>query len=158
MRSWLTLAAAILLFPCCADPTEQCIEQYSEDAGYGHDSDLYYHPCADPCESHSGVEEDCAPPSVEQIQAQCYGNGAPCEGAFITREAAICIANSDGLPSGVQGPFADLIFEDSHCLCSVWEVRSVTLIEADSQESVVSLVHAITGEVLNNGSWLGSSH
>ncbi len=147
-RTAAVAASLALSFMGCADRTGACIEEYSTEAGYGHEGDQVATECIDPC--HSTAE--CDPPTVAEIQDECIGDGHPCSEPLITRNAAMCISTVEGIDLGVERLYADLLY-DENLHRPVWEVRSIVTEDGEMRDGDRYLIDAVTGEVLHVGSW-----
>jgi hypothetical protein len=130
---------------------ESCKAEYAPEKGYAWEDDL----------TTTTAPPDAAPPSVmaapERAESECLGAGNPastCDAELLmTREAALCIAESLGLSEGI-GPWkAGLTyhFGDERI---VWNVHS-TLVDdgVGSQSGDFVTVDAIDGTSLGKGSW-----
>ena len=133
----------------CADPAQDCITAFAVEKGYGHEGDQYAHECHDPCNPNA----DCGPPTVQEIQDECFGRGHPCEEAFITRDAAVCIAEAREIDPGLEGPYADLVYDELHHQRPVWDVRTLVTDGEDEQSGDMFLIDAVTGELLTESAW-----
>ena len=72
--------------------------------------------------------------------------------AFITRDAALCIAELAELEDGLEGHQAWLVFNHDE-LRPCWAVQNVLIDEQFEGGGEVLLIDAISGEVLFEGQW-----
>lgn len=155
------IAAPILVLAACEpgnqDPesAEDCIAAFSPDDGYGYEQDGY--DCAEPAplddDDDLQGEDDCDPPTPESVADEAADEGVDVDpAAFITRDAALCIADLEELDEGLEGLEAWLVFnhgEQRPC----WAVQNLLYESAAEGGGEVLLIDAITGEVLFAGEW-----
>ena len=128
----------VLMMACEAtsDPAAECVEVYSADAGYGWESDPSY-----------GVDAQTA---ASECDAE---SGSDCDdGDFITRDAALCIAEVEGLSEGVTDWQAGLVYHHGYSTV-VWNVVSKNIDESDYAAGETISLHATTAESLGETSW-----
>ena len=151
----------------CADPVEEqdsqgtdvadddaalaCIESFSVEQGYGFESDN-----EGLCPQPPGGGLECPPITPESVAEECDEDGHPCEpDAFMTREAASCIAEAEGLDEGLSEWRIELIYDyGNHA--PIWLVSNTTLVDpADCREEGESMsIDAQTGELVEIVQWL----
>ncbi len=156
------IAAPILVLVACepgnVDPEtpEDCIAAFSPDDGYGYEQDGF--DCAEPPPGDDDddddlLPEDCDPPTPESVADEAAGEGVDVDpGAFITRDAALCIADLEELDEGLEGLQAWLVFNHDE-LRPCWAVQNVLVDDTYEGGGEALLIDAITGEVLFAGEW-----
>ena len=88
----------------------------------------------------------------EDVEAACEAEGKTC-GEVITREAALCIAEADGLVEGVAPTTASLFRHD--VFGWVWSTLNTLDQTAGEEGGESRTIDAFTGEVLERGNWAG---
>ena len=137
----LALAAAIGLAGCGDDDGDpataaECIAEYSVAGGYDHASD----------NGGADVPELVAAEAADDDHAFDIAD-------LITREAAICVAELQGLAPGLEEWRASLVYHYTHQR-PIWNVENVLEYVSDSDQSGDGLaIDALTGEVLEQYSW-----
>ena len=154
------IAAPFLVLAACEpgnnDPetNQDCIDQYSPDDGYGYEADEEGWNCpAAPLDDDDDDAEDCEPPTPESVAAEASDEGVDVDpAAFITREAALCIADLEQMEDGLEGLMAWLVYNhDEQRPC--WAVQNLLQESQYEGAGKVLLIDAITGEVLFDGEW-----
>ncbi|MDP7110332.1 MAG: hypothetical protein QGH45_00140 [Myxococcota bacterium] len=156
------IAAPILILAACEpgnnDPgsAEECIEAFAAADGYGYEQDGYdcaQPPPGDDDDDDLQGEDDCDPPTPETVADEAAGEGVAVDpAAFITRDAALCIAELAELDDGLEGYQAWLVFNhDEQRPC--WAVQNVLYDEQFEGGGEVLLIDALTGEILFDGEW-----
>ena len=154
MRLLLT-TPLLLLLGCPSeedldDPIAICVDTHSEANGGDFESDMWHIGCAQPME---GDPVECEPPTVAEIEAECAADGHDCSGQIaVTRDAAQCIAEAQGMVAGLEGIQVDLMYIEKEGL-PCWAVSNV-LTSADGASSGESLrISAVDGAVLEESQW-----
>jgi hypothetical protein len=145
----LTLAG---LVACTGSPTPDCIVDNPATTDADFASDMWHTGCPVALGTAT-TTPPCDPPTVADIEAQCAAEGAPCDGTItVGHDAALCLAEDDGLAAGLDGLHADLMF-NSRFDVPIWAVSNVLTDSggASSGESVT--IDAATGDVLENSQW-----
>jgi len=133
------------------DEALACVEDHSPAEGYGFETDN-----VDECPQPPGGGLECPPITPETIAAECDEDGSPCDpDAFITREAARCLAELEDFDAGLVEWRFDLIYHSGHQL-PIWAVSNTTIIdEGDCREEGETLsFDAQTGELVELEQWL----
>lgn len=134
------------------DAGHSCLEDYSVDAGYDFVSDMWHISCPVSAED-TGGSGDCPPPTIDDLEAQCDEAGSPCADTIVvTRDAAECIAQADGMEEGLEGRYADLIFNHAFNL-PIWAVSNVLTSEGAEASGDGLSIDAATGEILERSQW-----
>lgn len=98
---------------------------------------------------------ECPPVTPQSVAEACEENGVTCDpDAFITRDAAICVARAEGLAEGVAAWDVHLVYHH-HYQRPLWSVSNTTLDDpADCHQAGEQLsIDAETGEVLARLDW-----
>ncbi|MCA9708378.1 MAG: hypothetical protein KDK70_21190 [Myxococcales bacterium] len=136
-----------------SETAASCVAQNHPDDGHGWESDEA--PCASGPPGSPPTE--CPAVTPQSIAEQCEADGAACDAdAFITRDAAVCIAEADGLEEGL-GPWeVQLVYQYGEVHRPVWSVSNTTLDDpSDCRKSGhTRTIDAETGEVLQSSSWM----
>jgi hypothetical protein len=143
----LLLIATVLPTLGCLEPYEQCIRDFAADKGYGYDNDEWNFAC--------GVPEGCDPVTPEVVQQWCIDDNHECDAAeFITRDAALCIAETQALEPGITDWYANLTYS-YRFKEPVWQVVSITAEDADGTEVAgwILTIDAVTGGFLVLDEW-----
>ncbi|GEM_PF-3519721 len=116
------------------DDVTACIQEYSVGNGYDHESDnrRQVEDVDDQCESRGGSDCDAA--------------------AYITRDAAECIAAWAGLPDGI-GRWTVSVYFHIEFGVPAWDVSAMTWDDGWGWGGEVAVLHAATGEVLDTQEW-----
>ncbi len=120
--------------PDALDDVAACIAEYSVANGYDHYSDnrLDIGFVEEMCENADGT--DCA------------------SAAYITREAAECIADAGGLSEGIYRWSVSIYFNRDFGL-PAWDLYTTTWDDGWEWGGEVVTVHATTGELLESDEW-----
>jgi hypothetical protein len=96
----------------------------------------------------------CDPPTVADLEAQCAAEGFPCDDTIVVgRDAAVCLAEAEGLEVGIDGLHADLIYHSGHQR-PIWSVSNVLTQETDGASSgETASLDAASGELLDLLEW-----
>ncbi len=144
----VVLAAPLMLAAAgCLEPFEQCIADFAADKGYGYDNDEWHFACGDPA--------GCDAVTPEVVEQWCAEDNHPCDAAeFITRDAALCIAETEDLEPGVTDWYANLLYS-YRFKEPVWQVVSVTALDAGGEEIAgwILTLDAVTGVDLVLEEW-----
>lgn len=133
------------------DAAQSCIESNLPEDGHGFESDDETCAAPPPGEPDPG----CPPVTPEDIAEECAEDGEPCDaGAFITRDAALCIAEAEGLAEGIAKWRANLVYNYTFRR-PVWAVQNTTLDDPANceKEGEGVMMDAETGEVLDRYGW-----
>jgi len=158
-RPLLTLVPMILtaaLIGCTPEEGEDtagatCLETYSSDNGYDFESDMWHQTCV---VSMDDTAFECEAPSISDIEEQCAAEGYDCDDLItVTRDAAACIAQAEGMLDGLDGLKVDLIYNHTHNL-PIWAVSNI-LTESGGASGGNSLaISAVDGVVLEESQWM----
>jgi hypothetical protein len=100
-------------------------------------------------------EGECTPVTPEDIAEQCEVNGASCDPEeFISRDAALCIAEEENLAEGIAAWRANLSFNHTH-MRPVWTVDNLLeegIFGCESSGNGV-MIDAETGVAIDEYSW-----
>jgi hypothetical protein len=88
----------------------------------------------------------------EDVEAACEAEGETCS-EVITREAALCIAEADGLVEGVAPTTASLLRHEVWGW--VWSTLNTLDQTAGEEGGESRTIDAFTGELLERGNWAG---
>jgi hypothetical protein len=128
-----------------ASSESQCIAQYSMENGYGAPGDTPV--CTSP--PPPATELICEPATPESVSLECAAAGVTCDpSAFITREAAECIARLAGMEPGIEPWIADLLYAGD-LRHPVWVLENVTYRDpsfACSERGQWLRIDALTGD------------
>ena len=134
------------------DAIESCKAEFSAAKGYDWHDDLggQFAPA-------DGGSLPPPPSALDQAVADCTAAGQPsssCDAALVmTRDAAICVAKHHGLATGIAPLRAGLVFHATQ-LKIVWNAHNTTSDDGQGTASGdTGRVDAITGELLQKGSW-----
>lgn len=128
-----------------------CKSQFAPSAGYGWEDDLTV---------NSAPADGGAPPAIapqDRAASECVAAGQPasaCDASLLmTREAALCVAKSLGLSSGIAPWKAGITYNFKYQRI-IWNVQNT--LEDDglgSQAGEFVAIHAIDGTKLGEGQW-----
>lgn len=131
---WLCLTSCVTTMD--AETPLACIETYSEEQGWGVDNDPVWWG-----RFPEAVARDC----------ELFGDSCNADD-FITRRAAQCIAELDGLEPGLQDWSYSLGYDEP--LGTVrWRVEMVAELGDDASGGDFVAIHAETGVVIDRGTW-----
>lgn len=100
----------------------------------------------------SGAPEP-SPPTVEAFAAECRAEGGTgCDAAFISREAARCIALDEQFPAGLGEWEIALTYHHSYRRV-VWGIQNVLVDNASDYAGESLTVDAVNGRTLGRTSW-----
>lgn len=138
--------------PYANETVAACVADNRPEDGHGYESDDPACPSGPP----GSPPTECPPVTPEDIAQQCEDDGIACDpDAFITRDAALCIARAEGLADGVA-PWEVQMVYNSYYERPIWSI-SVTTVDdpADCRREGDSLVLDLeTGEILDSHHWL----
>lgn len=149
----LGLGLGLTAAACTAEEsTQQCIEDFGREQGYGFQSDDGVLDCPQPLE---GEPIECPPGTPANIEQLCTDDGQSCDGSvFITRDAASCIAALEGLRPGIyEGRWGSSLVYDYELQRPVWQVFNVLFADACAEDGEVMSIDAETGANLGVGTW-----
>jgi len=151
----LTLILTVILTGCVPDKEDTagrtCLETYSEESGYDFESDMWHQSCV---ASMDDTAIECEPPSVSDIEEQCAAEGHACDGLIaVTRDAAACIAEVEGMAEGLEGLKVDLIYNHTYNL-PIWAVSNILTQSGDASSGKSLAISAVDGEVLGESQWM----
>jgi hypothetical protein len=132
--------------PYANEAVAACVADNHPDDGHDWESDQ------GPCASGppGSPPQECPPPTPQSVTDECTAAGVSCDpDAFITRDAALCVAEAEGLAEGLAAWTAELRFS-ARLERPIWSVANTTAGAPNScfQESTVMAIDAETGEVL----------
>jgi len=130
------------------DAVQACIDQNLPEDGHGYESDA--DDCAQPPPPEPPV--DCPPVDPGVIQDECVADDNPCPGTFISRDAALCIAELEGLEEGIAEWTASLVYNYSYHR-PIWAVDNTTYEDECESRGDGLAIDAVTGEVLDSYGW-----
>ena len=92
--------------------------------------------------------------SAADAEAECeLEGGSDCAAAaYLTRDAAFCLASLEGLSEGIEDWAAGLTYHHQYGTV-VWNVISTEVAEAGYSAGETLTFHATTGERLGRSSW-----
>lgn len=121
-------------------PVAACLETYSVANGYGFEA-----------ENWTGTDA----PTLEAAEDACAAAGAAdCE-VVVTHDAAVCIAELEGLAAGLEPWLAFLVYHHDHEVI-VWNVQNLEVQETGYSAGTLLALHAGTGDVLDVYGWSAS--
>ncbi len=139
MARWMVVFAWV---GCAAKESQTCLEAFPESEGYGF--------TGDGGGTAVGPSGTGTPPTLDDFRAACESDGATeCE-TVVTREAALCIADDDGLPT--EGRTANLVYNSAY-RAIIWGVQAVDHETGATSGGPGLSIHAETGEILERWSW-----
>ena len=132
------MRAFLLLLAACDDAaTSPCADAYPASEGYGFESD----------ESYGS--------SVQDALDRCAEAGGTCaEEGLLTREAALCVAEEEGLAAGATAWKAGLTWREGEEQI-VWNVSSTTDLSVNGgcSEGEMLTLDAYTGDLVKDAEW-----
>ncbi len=136
----------------CETPGSDCMDEYSAENGYDHESDGWAYGCAVAMDD-TGSGEECWVPTPDSVAEECEEAGVACDAeAFITRAAAECIAEGEQLDQGLEGYHSSLVYNNGHNRPG-WAVATVLEEQGPASSGESLFVDAETGEVLDRSAW-----
>lgn len=110
-------------------------------------------PAADPFDVGEADASAGTNPTLDSFQSQCRSaGGSDCDGAFISKEAARCVAQTEKMEPGLEPWIIGMAYERSyHRLC--WEVENVLDNEGTSYAGKSLTLDAVSGRVLGRSDW-----
>ena len=130
----------------------------SQDAGPEFVSDatsacISEHPAAEPFDVGQADVSDSLHPTLETFQSRCRSaGGSGCEGTFISKEAARCIAQNEKLETGLEPWIIGMWYEDSYRRVG-WEIQNVTEDQGTTYKGTTLTLDAVSGRVLGRSNW-----
>jgi hypothetical protein len=152
MRWLLALAFA---FACSGSDSKQDAPQ---DTGPEFVSDettacITGHPASEPFDVGQADTSDSPSPTLETFQERCRSaSGLGCDGAFISREAARCIAQNEKLETGLEPWSIGMWYEDSYRRVG-WEIQNVLVNQGSTYKGTTLTLDAVSGRVLGRSNW-----
>jgi hypothetical protein len=111
------------------------------------------HPAGEPFDVGEADPSGGAQPALETFQAQCRSaGGSGCEGAFISKEAARCIAQNEKLETGLEPWSIGMWYEDSYRRLG-WEIQNLIEDQGPTYKGTTLTVDAVSGRVLGRSNW-----
>ncbi|HEU4577743.1 MAG TPA: hypothetical protein VFS67_05790 [Polyangiaceae bacterium] len=111
------------------------------------------HPAGEPFDVGQADTSDDPQPTLETFQSQCRAaGGSGCDGAFISREAARCIAQNEKLEAGLEPWAIGMWYEQSYRRVG-WEIQNVLVDQGSTYQGTTLTVDAVSGRVLGRSSW-----
>jgi hypothetical protein len=113
------------------------------------------------CEVDESTEEEtegtCAGPTPREVAEECASAGHPCDAsAFVSRDAAACVARSLGFAEGLS-PWRLMLRYEPRAAVPVWYVDNTTeQLGACDQKGDELALHAETGELVGEFQWSAS--
>lgn len=114
---------------------------------------------ASACLDDGGGTPDESADDLAALRADCEADGGTgCDpAAYLGADAATCLAAEYGLPNGLEGYTADLLYHYGQ-KTGCWSVSSLDHVDADGNEGgQVFLIDATTGALLAEEGWDGVS-
>jgi len=154
------LSAVTLSFMCClvACSAADSKQGGPENAGSNLVSDetaacISGHPAAEPFDVGEADVSAGANPTLDTFQSQCRSaGGAGCDGAFISKEAARCIAQNEKLETGLEPWSIGMSYKTSYRRLS-WDVQNVTEDQGATYGGTTLTLDAVSGRVLGRSNW-----
>lgn len=132
--------------------TNTCLDDFPATSEADFASDMWHLGCA--VNPTAPTTTPCESPTVADIEDECDAAGHPCGGTILVgRDAAVCIAEAEGVELGLDGLHADLIFNHGFNL-PIWSVSNVTEIDGYESSGESLSIDAATGEVLMRSQWM----
>jgi hypothetical protein len=111
------------------------------------------HPASEPFDVGQADTSDSPNPTLEMFQSQCRSaGGSGCDAAFISKEAARCIAQNEKLETGLEPWMIGMWYEDSYRRLG-WEIQNVTEDQGSTYKGTTLTVDAVSGRVLGRSNW-----
>lgn len=148
------LPAVVLLFACSSSAEQDSTENTGPDFVSDETTAcITGHPAAEPFDVGAADVSSGASPTLEAFQSQCHSSGGSgCDGVFISKEAARCIAQNEKLETGLQPWSIGMWYEDSYRRLG-WEIQNVTEDQGTTYKGTTLTVDAVTGRVLGRSNW-----
>ena len=152
--------AAALVFPCTVVACSASDSEQDGPRGAGPEfvSDqtsacISDHPAGEPFDVGQADISDNPSPTLETLQSKCRSaGGSGCDGAFISKEAARCIAQNEKLDTGLEPWSIGMWYEDSYRRLG-WEIQNVTEDQGSTYKGTTLTVDAVSGRVLGRSNW-----
>jgi hypothetical protein len=151
----LTLAFACSVVGCAASDSKE-----KESGGSGQElvseetrACIDGHPVAEPFDVGQADVSDDPNPTLQTFQRHCRAaGGSECDAAFISKEAARCIAQNEKLETGLEPWVIGMWYEESYRRVG-WEIQNVLVDQGSTYEGTTLTVDAVSGRVLGRSKW-----
>jgi len=154
------LSAVTLSFACClaacSGPDSKQDEPQSTGPEFVSDETtacISDHPAGEPFDVGDADVSAGAHPTLDTFQGQCLSaGGSGCDGAFISKDAARCIAQNEKLETGLEPWSIGMSYKASYRRLS-WDIQNVTEDQGSTYGGTTVTLDAVSGRVLGRSNW-----
>ena len=149
------LLAAVLVWSCSgSDPKQDSLENTGPEFVSDETSAcIDGHPAGDPFDVGEPEASGSASPTLDTYESQCRSaGGSGCDGAFISKEAARCIAQNEKFEAGLEPWTLGMSYEHSYGRLG-WEIQNVLTNEGTAYSGKSLTLDAVSGRVLGRTDW-----